>query len=142
MSVSSRWRSWLRLRAWKATSATASAVAGLGEFSPARIRAGSTASGMLVATGVGLSPASWVGEDELAALEDLEQRLESELGEVPVGLFGWQRSHHVSVGDLGEGLVAGLGPGLDDRRDRADVRFHGRWGRAGAGVAIGGSHRA
>jgi len=72
-----------------------------------------------------------VGEDQLAGLEHFEKRPQSVLGPVASGP-GWRpRRSHLCGGDLGQGLVAGVGPGLDDRGDPHDVDAGGL-GVAGA----------
>lgn len=69
-----------------------------------------------------------VGEDESAALEDLEQRLQAVLREVALaGASGQGRegSQDVVLADLGERLASGFDPRLHDRREALDVDLDG-----------------
>lgn len=132
-------------QAWRATSATASATAGFGESSSARITVGSSGSGRFVGTRVRPDAAHGVGEDESAALENLEQRLQAVLGEVAVagaGGQGREGGQDVVLADLGERPAPGFEPCLYNGRETLDVEFGGLGFAGAAGEVLVGIRRA
>lgn len=68
-----------------------------------------------------------VGEDQLSAFEDAEQRPQPVLGEVALRSALGQCLAHLCLCDLGEGPVPVGGPGVEDRGDSEDVDASGLW---------------
>jgi hypothetical protein len=127
MSVSRSWRTCRLVRAWNATSATASAVAGSGESRASRMASGVERERHRLLDSCALHAASGVEEDQLAGFDMLNSDRSPSSTQTRREPAGGNAAVTCSGGDLGQrGVPVGC-PVQQDRCGPQDVNACGLW---------------